>query len=169
MNDSNYQQLLEAGWRRKLTAEEETRLQAYFADHPAALAAWETETNLNQLLVQLPDAPLATNFTAQVLQAVERENRKARPSFAPRWWSRVVSLGWTQKTALAGLVLGAGLLSYQQYQIHARGQLAGIVATVARVADLPGAQTLQDFDAIRRLSRVPAPGWVDAELLAVLQ
>ena len=169
MNDSDYQKLLETGWRRKLTVEEETRLQAYFADHPTAPAAWDAEMNLNQLLVQLPDAPLATNFAAQVLQAVARENRMAQSSFALRGWHWLASLRWAQQTALAALVLGVGLLSYQQYEISARVKMAQMVATVSHAAELPGVPALQDFDAIHRLRQVPSPGWVDAELLAVLQ
>src|SRR5262245_66668141 len=82
MSDSLYKELLEASWRRKLTPEEETRLQHYLAAHPEAQAEWEDEMALSFHLRQLPDAPLSSNFTARVLEAVELEQRRqerARP------------------------------------------------------------------------------------------
>src|SRR6185295_6857614 len=76
MNDAAFNQLLDTALRRKLTAEEEARLQVILARDPQAKAVWEEEIALSQLLDGLPDAPLASNFTAQVLQAVESDSRR---------------------------------------------------------------------------------------------
>ena len=78
MNDAAFNQLLDTALRRKLTAEEEARVQACLARDPRARAVWEEEMALSRLLKGLPDAPLASNFTAQVLQAVERDLRRHR-------------------------------------------------------------------------------------------
>src|SRR5262245_52089399 len=74
MNESEYQALMEASWRRPLTDEEQARLDAWLRTHPAAHNEWEAEMALNRLLEQLPEAPVASNFTARVLQALDRES-----------------------------------------------------------------------------------------------
>src|SRR5262245_52791940 len=81
MSEAEYQALLEASWRRRLTATEEARLQAWLAAHPEEQARWESESSLSQLLEQLPDVPVASNFTARVLQAARSE--AARPAARP--------------------------------------------------------------------------------------
>src|ERR1044072_8298015 len=75
MNNAELNRLLGLALRRKLTADEEAQVQACLARDPQARAAWEEEMALSQLLNGLPDAPLASNFTAQVLEAVERDSR----------------------------------------------------------------------------------------------
>ena len=165
MNDSAYNQLREASLRRKLTAGEEQRLQDYFAAHPAAQTVWEEERNLHLLLRQLPEAPLASNFTALVRQAVEHENRGAPASVLwHRWWPGLRSWNLAQKTATLAMILCLMLLSYYQYLASARATRARSVAEFSTVASWTSLETLQDFDAIRRL-----PPAVDVELLKNLQ
>ena len=67
MNEAEFQHLMEESRRRRLTAGEEARLQAHFEPDSAARDLWDEETTLTRLLEELPDVPLATNFTAQVL------------------------------------------------------------------------------------------------------
>src|SRR4030095_10596329 len=122
---------------------------------------------LTQFLAQLPDAPLAFNFTAQVLQAVQRQEAKASPAAVVRWWQRLRSLGWGYRSAMAAIVLGAGVLSYQQYLAFSRDELAGSMATVSRVAALPSVIGLRDFDTIQHLDDVVMV--IDTKLLAALQ
>ncbi|MGH7972242.1 MAG: hypothetical protein ACREIC_26315, partial [Limisphaerales bacterium] len=70
----------ELNWRRKLTAAEEARLRSWFAEHPEARADWEAEAALSDALARLPDAPVASNFTARVMQTAELElAHDARP------------------------------------------------------------------------------------------
>ena len=78
MNESDYQALVEASWWRSLTVEEQLRLDGWLAAHPQARVDWEAERSLNGLLTNLSDAPVASNFTAQVLQAVDRSEPAER-------------------------------------------------------------------------------------------
>ena len=73
MNESEYNALTEQSWRRPLTADEQARLDAWLTTHPQQQADWELEVTVNDLLTRLPNAPLASNFTSQVMRAVERD------------------------------------------------------------------------------------------------
>ena len=84
-NDPIYNRLRELSWRRELTAAEEAELRAWLAAHPEAQADWEAEAGLNEALRQLPDAPVPSNFTARVLQAVEREAALRERRRGARW------------------------------------------------------------------------------------
>lgn len=162
MNEPLHQRLREAGWRRRLNASEEAELSAWLASHPEAQAHWETELALNEAMELLPEAPLSSNFTARVLQAVERESpakQRLRPS---RWtWRRLVP-----GAALAALVIGVGLFTYDRDQAARRAELARKVAIISSVAATQNPEVLQDFDTIRHLGQTPKP---DEELLALLQ
>src|SRR6185436_8361350 len=167
MNQSDYNKLREIAWRQKLTAQQEAEIKAYLAKCPEARPAWEEERILTQSLAQLPDAPLAFNFTAQVLQAVKRQEAEASPAAVVQWWQRLRSLGRGYRSALAAVVLGAGVLSYQQHLNLSREELAVSIATVSRVAALPRVTGLRDFDTIQHLDDVVAV--IDTKLLAALQ
>jgi hypothetical protein len=166
MTDPIFNRLREVSWRRKLTAGEEAELRAWLAEHPEALADWEREAALNEMLGRLPDAPVPSNFTARVLQAVEREAAaeargvaSARPRNRP--WLR-----WLPRGAFAAMAAGAGLLAFHHHeQSLLRGQLAQSVATISDVASLPSPEILTDFDAIRVLNTPPA----DEQLLTLLK
>jgi len=81
------QKLRELNWRRELTAAERAELRTWLAAHPEAQADWQTEAALSKFLARLPDAPVPSNFTARVLQAVERETRTSeRAPQRARWW-----------------------------------------------------------------------------------
>jgi hypothetical protein len=167
MNHLDYKRLQDVKWKRKLTVSEEAALSVYLAKEPSAQAAWEDEKTIAELLRQLPDVPLSSNFTAQVLLAVGGERRRHLSSGGWLWWRWVGSLGRLQQTALAGLVLCLSFFSYHEYRSFERAKLAESVATVSRVAALPSVELLQDFEAIHRLSQASTP--VDTELLAALQ
>ena len=165
-NNPLYNQLRELSWRRKFTATEAAELQAWLAAHPEALADWEAEAGLNEGLGRLADAPVASNFTARVLQAVERDAAAELGRQGRKWqvWRR---WRWLPKAAFAAVVLSAGLVSYQQVAKAARRvEYARSVAVVSEVASLPGPDVLKDFDAIRVLNPTPP---ADEELLAALK
>jgi len=166
MNESEYQSLLETSWRRPLTADELARLESWAAGHPEAQAEWEAEKSLNGLLARLPDAPVASNFTAQVLQAVEREAKAVsrQPSFleqVKRWFQRPAP-----RLAWALLLVGVLWFGYDRHQANVRTDVAKGMSVLANVASLSDPAVLEDFEAIQRLSQT-APG-VDDELYAVL-
>ena len=167
MQGSDYSELLRASAQRQLTSEEEAQLAAYLSNHPDLQASWEEERALGRLLRRLPDAPLASNFTAQVLRLVERECTPARYGNTTGW-SAVARLHWVWKAAGGLAAICLGLLSYHQYDFSRREEVAQSVATVSRsVAALSTLDLLENFEAIRRLTQVPQE--VDAELLAALQ
>src|SRR5438046_5388697 len=144
MNDPLFQRWRELSWRRKLTASEEADLRAWLAAHPEAQPDWEAEATLTDALGKLQDVPVATNFTALVLQAVAREARPA--ARADKWlgwqpWKR-----WLPRIALATVVLGAGLFSMHEVRAARRAKLVRSVEVVSRVSSLPSPAILEDFD-----------------------
>jgi len=166
MNDSVYDHLRELSWRRKLTTSEELQLRAWLVAHPEAQADWEAEAGLNEVLGCLPDAPVASNFTARVLQAVQHEQavdlRQRQRRRSAWWWRRLAP-----KVALAGIVAAAGFFSYQQvHKARLRAEVKSSLATVSEMPPWPSPEILQNFDAIRALSPPPA---ADEQLLALLQ
>lgn len=166
MNESEYQSLLEASWRRPLTADELARMEAWVSQHPEAQAEWEAETRLNSLLARLPDAPVASNFTSQVLQALDREERTlARtPRVVERlrrWFGRpALRIAWSM------LLVGALWFGYERHQNQVRREVASGMSVMANVAALSDPAVLQDFEAIQRLSQTSANA--DDELYSVL-
>ncbi len=162
-NDGPFSKLRELSWRRKLTETEQAELRARLDADPATRADWEMESALNVALDRLPAAPVPTNFTARVMQAVERE--AARPR-AGSWWN----WNWhvlVPRIAVATVVMVFGLLALHQYAI--RNQRIALVKSVALATGgqpVPSPEALENFDAIRRMSR---PQHADDELLALMQ
>jgi len=163
MNDSAFNKLQEASWRRNLTDAEAAELRAWLAAHPEAQADFEADARLTAVLTRLPNAPVPSNFTARVLQAVERETAIARPS--PSAWTNFWH-SWLPKAAIAGFLMTAGLVTYHERALARQRELARSVEAVSQVASLPSPDILQDFEAIRSLNPTPPP---DEEVLALMQ
>jgi anti-sigma factor RsiW len=164
-NDPIYKHLRELSWQRRLTGPKEAELRAWLSAHPEAQADWEAEAGLNASLSRLPDVPVPGNFTARVLQAIEREAAAELRRRDGRWliwpWRR-----WLPRVAFAAVVVGSAFVSYQQVDAANRRKLAESVAVVSAVSSLPGPDILKDFDAIQALNSTPPP---DEELLLVFQ
>ncbi|MDB6121761.1 MAG: hypothetical protein JWQ71_754 [Pedosphaera sp.] len=165
MNDPVYQLLREQSWRRRLTKAEEARLRDYLATHPEAQQDWELETGLNQAFDRLPNVPVASNFTACVLQAVEQElAAQTRAKSTKGWHLRWTS--WIPKAAVAMVTFSSCLFFYHQHQVNARHAMADSVVLLSEtVSANPG--LMEDFDAIRHLGG--SKPRVDTEILALLQ
>ena len=159
-NDAFLSKLRESSWRRKLTDAEQAELRAYFAANPDARADWEMESALNTAFARLPDAPVPSNFTARVLQAVEHE--AARP---PGWsWNWHVLM---PRVAFAAVVVAFTGLAIHHHEIYSqRVALVKSVALATGGQPMPSAEALENFDAIRRMSQ---PQHADDELLALMQ
>ncbi len=163
-NDPLYNELRESSWQRKLTAAEEEALRHWLAGHPEAQADWEMETALSQALGRLPDASVPSNFTARVMQAVEREEVAAsRQKQGGSFWAR---LRWLPRIAVAAVVLGTGLISYERIQANQTREQIRAVKIVAEVSSLPDPAVLKDFDTIQALNQTPS---ADEELLQALK
>jgi hypothetical protein len=166
MNDSDYRELVETSWRRPLNDEEQARLRSWLAAHSDTQADWEAEATLNQVLARLPEAPVPSNFTALVMQAIDREEAAAlRPaSFIERLKELVRHRGPRLAWALA--LIGVVWLGIWQHEKAARHDLAQGLAALVTLAGQPDPDALQDMGAIQHLSQVTPQG--DDELFKVL-
>ena len=169
-DDRRYNQLREVSWRRPLSPAEEAELRAWLVSNPKAQADWETELALSEALQGLPDAPVATNFTNRVLQAVEREHIAASSNGLSAWQRWHWRLRWLPRIAVACAVGLVGLLSYHRaMDIRQTKQWVRPLELVSSV-NVPNAEILQNFEAIQALNRAPAPNaGPDEELLRLLQ
>ncbi len=166
MKDTGHQALLEISWRRPLSAEEQARLRELAVEHVEAAGQFQDETALTAALSRLPNPPVASNFTAQVMQAVEQEEARAArgTGLGFNWRSWLVGPAFARRLAFALVVVGLGTLSVHQYALHNRNQVARSVVTLSTAATLPPLELLKDFDAIARLNELSDPA-----LLAALE
>jgi anti-sigma factor RsiW len=163
MNDSDYNPLHEKSWRRKLTPAEEAALRAWLAQHPEAASDWETDARLTRALDKLPDAPVPSNFTARVLQAVERESVPPTRSGVTRWRWFLHSVFPKAAAAAVAVVLGVGVVLHEQADTKRR-QMVQSIRMVSGVSSLPDPEVLQDFETIRQL-----PSGPDQDLIALMK
>ncbi|MGC9944033.1 MAG: hypothetical protein ABSE48_19575 [Verrucomicrobiota bacterium] len=145
----------ESVWRRPLTDAEKAAL--------IGQPDLELEARLTQSLAKIPDVPVASNFTARVMSAIERE--EARP--ARRW---IFDLNWSgflpRLIATAAIVAFAGV-GWERYEVRVqRVLLAKTVAQVTTDQPVPSVEVLKNFDAIQRMSQ---PVTADKDLLALMQ
>jgi negative regulator of sigma E activity len=123
----------------------------------------ELEARLTKVLARLPDAPVASNFTARVMQAVEIEDVRRSRTWNFRWsWHRLLP----RIAATAVAVLFAGLTFHHYELTSQRAAFARNVALIAGSQPLPSVDALNNFDVIQRMSQ---PAHADEELLALLQ
>lgn len=163
MNESEYQALIETSWRRPLTVEELAALDRWLAAHPGRQQDWELEESLNDNLARLPDAPLASNFTSQVMLAIRIEAKAAerKPGLLETFkhWLQVPA----SRLAWALSLIAVGWFGLYQHQSGVRDDLAKGIAVMANVTAISDPTALEDFDAIERTSTGD-----DEELYAVL-
>ena len=158
-NDASFSRLCESSWRRKLTDAEQAELSAWLAAHPEAQAGWERELALNAALIRLPDVPVPSNFTARVLQAVERE-----AATRPRGWNWHVLV---PRIAFAtAMLVFAGLAVHHHDIYRQRAALVKSVALVTGGQPVPSPEALENFDIIRRMSQSQH---ADDEVLTLMQ
>ena len=164
MNERDYKELLALSWRRKLSPQEQEQLQEHLLQDAEARAVWEEEGALNEALDMLPAAPLSSNFTAQVLRALEVDEKKTSARRRGSAWltSLLPRLGWA---AAVGILAWGGVAYHKQNQ---RREWAESVTAVSAVAALAGPELLQDFEAIDRLRQISQVA-TDEELLDALQ
>jgi hypothetical protein len=159
-DDAFLSKLRESSWRRKLTDAEKAGLRAYFAAHPEARAGWEMESALNAAIIRLPDAPVPSNFTARVLQAVELETSRSS-GWTWNWHVLVPRLA-----TAAAVVVFTGLAIHHHEIYSERVALVKSFALATGGQPVPSPEALENFDAIRRMSQ---PQHADDELLNLMQ
>jgi anti-sigma factor RsiW len=160
MNQSEFDNLLQTATERDLTDGEWARLERWLAANPADQAEWEA---LAHLLATLPDTPVATNFTARVLDEVRRAET-AHPALGQAWWQRLLAPQFrpVQIAAAATLAMVIGGVGYQSHLNQSRAEMAAAVASIAEFP--PG--FLADFEAIGAVAQADA---IDEELWAALK
>lgn len=159
MKDPTFK-LRETAWRRRLTAAEESELAAWLEAHPEAREEWQLDLALTARLATLPDAPVASNFTARVLQSVGQGRPGARPGKDRPWalWRLL------PRAAVALVVLAVGFFAYHERQMGRRAELARELAAASALAAASDPQVVQDFNVILQMGRTPV---ADEELLAL--
>jgi hypothetical protein len=163
MNEFDYKLLLEESWRRRLTLAEEASVGAWLALHPESKADWELESRVSGALDKLPNVLVPSNFTARVLEAMERKAvAPARSQNRAPWFLRVL----LPRAAVAAVLVGVGVLTYHEHTSARRAELVQGVKVVAGVSSLPSPEILQDFDTIRQMPTTPGP---DPELIALMK
>ncbi len=182
MNGPDYETLIEARVRRKLTLEEERMLRDRFAADSGLESRWQGDLALHSLLSRLPNVPVSSNFTSRVLAGLPDNARRS----APRPWF-FLRFTWKWAPISALVVLGLFLGWQQHLRALEHRELAKSVATFSQVANmladhststhatgpstelppLPPMELIHDFDAITRLPYAMIN--VDTELLLALQ
>jgi hypothetical protein len=167
MNPPELEHLMDLARRRVLRPDEVARLTALLEQSPEAWPDRDAELALTRLLKHLPDAPLSSNFSARVMQAIDLEDQRkagARPAATrlPRW---LVRLGWATATVA---VVGESWFEYQDWQ---RAETARSIQVITEVAAVPSVEVLRDFEVIPSFARVPpiADMQGDLDLLNALQ
>jgi hypothetical protein len=169
MNDADFSELIDKAMAGKLTPEEEVRWNGLLAERPEL----EEDLAVGRALQALPPPPrVSSNFTALVLQQIQREKRagERRDSTKPRGWFRWPGFARISAIAAVTLVLAvAGLQLRQEHELQAAAQtFAGGMSKVSETRNAPEAvvAVFKDFAAIRNLSEQSEA--VDYKLLAAL-
>ncbi|HZL13664.1 MAG TPA: hypothetical protein VFC85_05925, partial [Verrucomicrobiae bacterium] len=152
-------ELHELLWRQKLTEADWKKLRAL----PEISAKLELESRLSEILAKIPDAPMASNFTARTMQVIEREDLCQSRKLLWRWnWHALLP-----RAAVVAVAVGLAGFALHHHEIsRQRAELAKNVALVAATQPLPSVEALKNFDAIQRMSQ---PQHADEELIALLQ
>jgi hypothetical protein len=145
----------ESLWRRKLTAADRAGLRA----QPER----ELEARLTDALAKIPDAPVSSNFTARVMDAIELVEKQAARSRGWHWnWHSLFP-----RVAVAAAILIFAGVSIQRYEVNShRFNLAKDIAMVAEAQPVPSMDALENLDVIQRMSQ---SAHADGQLLADLQ
>jgi anti-sigma factor RsiW len=168
MNGPDDNEMHKALWRGRLSPAEQARLRAQAGANPEAQADLEAELALSQALDRLPAAPLSSNFTSRVLQAVAAEQARLNRARTQSGWRAVLSLRWGRRLAFVGVVLGVAVLVVQQRKAHElRREIALQFEPLTKLDSASRVEVLQNFDTIQHLNTGAAQA--DLELLSLLE
>lgn len=167
-NDPN--ELMAKALRGELSDGQKQVFEQLLRSDEAVRTVFAEEKALQKALDRLPNAPVPSNFTSLVLQAVHAE--KPRPA-------RGRGMGWFSfrfARVAAGLATfaAAGLITIHQFRRSEQREIAQSISAFTEVAQVIGASQaspavlFQDFETIQKLS-VPAESELDLDLLVALQ
>jgi hypothetical protein len=121
----------------------------------------DAQRQMRGLLTRLPDVPVASNFTARVMQTIELDAmRESRWRLFGWHWRAIIP-----RTAAATVIVGLASFTIYQHEIYVQ-QVALAKSTREMVASqpMPSVEALKNFDAIQRMGQTAHP---DNELLAL--
>jgi hypothetical protein len=122
----------------------------------------DVQRQMRTLLSRLPNAPLPSNFTARVMQAVELEDlRRSRRSLFGWNWSWRALLPRT--AAVAALAVFAAI-TFHSHELYIRQVAIAKNAALVASQPLPSVEALKNFEAIQRMGQ---PARADDDLLAL--
>lgn len=119
-----------------------------------------SQRQLRELLSRLPDAPLASNFTARVLQAIEAEEMRRSRWGVLGWDWRIFFPRITVTAAAAGIAV----VALYQHELGIQSQNLARSVVVVASQPMPSLEALKNFDAIQRMGQAARP---DDDLLAL--
>jgi negative regulator of sigma E activity len=120
----------------------------------------DSRRQVQGLLSRLPDVPVASNFTARVMQAVELEEMRQSQWRVFGWSWRA----WVPRATVAAALAVLAAFTFQQHNLYLHQVAIAKNAALVASQPLPSMDALKNFDAIQRMSQ-PAPA--DDELLAL--
>lgn len=166
MNDSVYDDLVRLSLKREPTAEDSARIEAVLAAHPEFRERWEEDVAAASLLRVLPDIPLSSNFTSQVMEAIELDSRAAERAGVRPWVKFLQRFRFRLATA-AVVIAGALGVTYQHHVMEERRAAVEAVRAISSdLAVLPNPEVLKDFEVINQIRQVSAGS--DDDLLIAL-
>jgi anti-sigma factor RsiW len=170
MKHDDFQELMDLARRRPLTPSERSRLDRFMEADPQAWPDREEDMALVGLMARLPDAPLASNFSARVMEAIGLEERRVKRENNPlslHWWAH----SWWARLGVASCAVLIAVGAWYQHQLTERADRAESVATISEAAAILSVEILKDSDIIQLFGKVPpvADMETDLHLLAALE
>jgi hypothetical protein len=120
----------------------------------------DVQKQMRRLLTRLPDVPVASNFTARVMQAIELEEMRQSRWRLFGWHWRVI----IPRTAAATVIVGLAGFTFYQHEIYVQQVALAKSAALVASQQMPSVEALRNFDAIQRMGQTARP---DNELLAL--
>jgi hypothetical protein len=120
----------------------------------------DAQRQMRGLLTRLPDVPVASNFTARVMQTIELEEMRQSHWRLFGWRWRVI----IPRTAAATVIVGLASFTIYQHEIYVQQVALAKSAALVASQPMPSVDALKNFDAIQRMGQTAHP---DNELLAL--
>jgi hypothetical protein len=120
----------------------------------------DAQRQMRGLLTHLPDVPVASNFTARVMQAIELEEMHQSRSWFFGWhWRAIIP-----RATAATVVVGLASFTFYQHEIYVQQVALAKSAALVASQQMPSVEALKNFNAIQRMGQSGHP---DNELLAL--
>lgn len=166
--DSKYDDLLAIRWIRELTEEEQITLSALLDQDPVLRERWEEDMLILEGVDGLPEVPVASNFTNQVMTQLARRVGGVvgaeEDTASVRWWQH---FGFVPRLGLGFALSLAVFGAFLQYKQGNSAEMIESLAAVTESDTVPTLEELQHFEAIQMLAQVPVD--VDWELITATE